>query len=106
MYKVFDLTGKVAVVTGGGRGIGGAIAIALANDGASVSIFDMNKVSADKVVAEISNEGGTASSFECDASSAKNVLDAFRSALGDETLDILINNAGIAYIGNVTHINN
>ncbi len=97
----FDLTGKQAIVTGGGSGIGRAIAMALAEHGAQVLILDLNEENIESVVSEISSGGGKASGAMCDVSDAKNVAEVFKKKLGDQTLDILINNAGIAHIGNL-----
>ena len=97
MKKVFDLSGKKAVVTGGGSGIGKAISMALANNGAMVSILDMNEGNAQDVVLEIKEAGGEAIAVKCDVSNEQNVKDA----MGGKPIDILINNAGIAHIGNV-----
>lgn len=99
MKKLFDLSGKRAIVTGGGSGIGRAISIALANNGAHVSIFDLNMDNADAVALEITNAGGEATAVKCDVSDEKSV----KRAMDNSTIDILINNAGIAHIGNVSN---
>ena len=90
------LDGKVALVTGGGRGIGRAIALALAGAGAAVVVTgrDMSKLGA--VQAEITASGGTALALACDVADSGAVAAAFaqaRAALGP--IDILVNNAGI-----------
>jgi NAD(P)-dependent dehydrogenase (short-subunit alcohol dehydrogenase family) len=90
------LDGKVALVTGGGRGIGRAIALALAGAGAAVVVTgrDMGKLEA--VRAEIAAGGSTALALGCDVADAGTVAVAFaqaRAALGP--VDILVNNAGI-----------
>lgn len=95
----FNLTGKRAIVTGGGSGIGKAIAIALAENGASVLILDLNEENIATVISEITSSGGKASGATCDVSNEKNVAEVFKKELGDRPLDILINNAGIAHIG-------
>lgn len=97
MSKLFDLSGKRAVVTGGGSGIGKAISLALASNGAMVSILDMNMDNAQEVVLEIKRSNGEAAAVICDVSNEQSVKDAF----GGKPIDILINNAGIAHIGNV-----
>ena len=61
----FDLKGKTAVVTGGGSGIGRAIAMALAGNGALVQIFDLKKEEGLQVVTEIKDNGGNAFAHEC-----------------------------------------
>lgn len=95
MNSFFDLSGKKAIVTGGGSGIGEAIAKTLAAKGADVYILDLNQ----PVLDDDLNEKGDISFIKCDVSNGVSVQKAF-SSIGDE-LDILINNAGIAHIGNV-----
>jgi NAD(P)-dependent dehydrogenase (short-subunit alcohol dehydrogenase family) len=101
MMKKFDLSGKKAIVTGGGSGIGRAIAKTLAGQGAEVFILDRDLEAARRVVEEIRSAGGLASAFRCDVSQGKQVTAVFREALQGSRLDILINNAGIAHVGNI-----
>jgi 3-oxoacyl-[acyl-carrier protein] reductase len=93
------LAKKVALVTGGSRGIGAAIAKRLAADGATVAItYSKDANSASKVVKEIEQAGGKAIAFQADAANAeavKNAVEKTVSALGD--IDILVNNAGTAF---------
>ena len=89
--------GKVAVVTGGGRGIGRAIATVLAARGAAVAVWDLNLENAEKTVAAIRETGGTAIAVGGDVSVATEVSAAAaqtRAELGAVT--ILVNNAGIS----------
>jgi NAD(P)-dependent dehydrogenase (short-subunit alcohol dehydrogenase family) len=97
----FDLTGKKAIVTGGGSGIGKAIAIALAEQGAEVNILEVNAKPAKETAAEIKAKGGKANAYACDVSIQKDVLKTVEAITENGSLDILINNAGIALIGNV-----
>jgi NAD(P)-dependent dehydrogenase (short-subunit alcohol dehydrogenase family) len=94
---MFSLQQKIAVVTGGGSGIGRAISETFAKAGALVHIIELNKEAAAEVVAEITKEGGQATAHSCDVSVQKNVADLV-AQIGD--IDILVNNAGIAHIGN------
>jgi NAD(P)-dependent dehydrogenase (short-subunit alcohol dehydrogenase family) len=90
------LDGKVAVVTGAGRGIGRAIALKLANEGAAVAIGDVIDNDVGKVVEEIQTRGGHASGQQCDVSKCEQAEGLLKHAIeifGD--LDILVNNAGI-----------
>jgi len=103
MRKIFNLTGKNAIVTGGGSGIGKAIAIALAGNGANVIILELNSENGQQVVDEIIAENGQASCIACDVSNSKSVVAAFNEALEGKQLDILVNNAGIAHVGNVSN---
>lgn len=91
------LTGKVALVTGASKGIGAAIALRLADDGAVVAVnYSSSKEGADRVVAEISRRGGKAVAVHGNLSipeEIKNVVEATKKALG--AIDILVNNAGV-----------
>lgn len=97
----FDLTNKRALVTGGGSGIGKAIAIALAEQGADVHILEQNEIPAKDTAAEIKATGGKAGAYACDVSDQKQVIKIVEAIKADGAIDILINNAGIAHIGNV-----
>ncbi|MGW2888497.1 SDR family oxidoreductase [Streptomyces griseoruber] len=91
-----SLQGKVAVVTGGARGIGRGIAAVLAAKGADVAVWDLNTEGAEKTAAEIQAAGGTAVAVGGDAADAEAVARSAaltREALGPVT--ILVNNAGI-----------
>ncbi len=92
---MFSLKGKSAVITGGGSGIGKAISVLFAKQGATVHIMELNKESADLTVLEI-KEFGEAYSYSCDVANQKQVNELFKN-IG--TIDILVNNAGIAHIG-------
>ena len=73
------LTGKIALVTGGSRGIGAAIARRLAGDGASVAItYAANKDAADKVVSELSASGADSLAIKADAGDAEEAASAVR----------------------------
>lgn len=97
----FDLTGKTAIVTGGGSGIGRAIAKALAGNGATVHIFDLKEEEAQEVLTEIKEVGGNAHAHSCNVADQEQVKEVVTSIGQKRTIDILINNAGIAHIGNV-----
>ena len=99
--KIFDLSGKNAIVTGGGSGIGKAVAMALAGNGAEVSILEFNKENGHNVADAIMTSGGKAAYTYCDVSDIESVNSAFNEAGGELPLDILVNNAGIAHIGNL-----
>jgi 3-oxoacyl-[acyl-carrier protein] reductase len=91
------LAGKVAVVTGASKGIGAAIAKALAAAGAAVVVnYSSSKEGADRVVEEIAGEGGKAIAIQGDVSKAADVKRLFaetKKAFG--SLDVLVNNAGV-----------
>ncbi len=93
-----ELRGKVAVVTGSGRGIGRAIALAFAKEGARVAVNCLHKENAEKVVKEIKKSGGDAIAVSGDVSSAKDVKKIFDAAVKKfRRVDILVNNAGIVH---------
>ena len=92
-----DLTGKVALVTGGSRGIGKAICLELAARGAAVFVnYHRNADAAAEVVAEITAGGGEATALQADVQSADHVPALFKEVTSAQgKLDILVNNAGI-----------
>jgi 2-keto-3-deoxy-L-fuconate dehydrogenase len=95
---MFSLTGKKAVITGGGSGIGRAISLLFARQGAEVHIIELSAEAGQPVAAEIQAAGGTAHVHATDVAQQAQVLAAFQ-AIG--SVDILVNNAGIAHVGNV-----
>lgn len=88
---LFDLSGRVAVVTGGGGGLGSAIAIGLAGAGASIVVLDINQELADNVVQEIRSNGGEARAMSCNVT-VKSDFEEVNKTL--DTIDILVNSAG------------
>ena len=96
-----DLSGKIALVTGGGRGIGRACCAALAEAGASVAInYSRSAEAAEEVRGEIEASGGLARAYQADVSSFDDVTAMFERVKEDfGTLDILVNNAGVIQDG-------
>lgn len=92
-----DLTGKVALVTGGSRGIGAATAQRLARAGATVALsYNASPDRAQAVVDEITQSGGTAQAYQADAADAGAVAGLVEQVVADHGgLDILVNNAGV-----------
>ena len=95
------LTGKVAVVTGASRGIGRAIALRLAQEGAAVVInYNGSKERAQEVKTEIESAGGTAQIMQCDVADAASCDEMFQTIMKEfGRIDILVNNAGITRDG-------
>jgi NAD(P)-dependent dehydrogenase (short-subunit alcohol dehydrogenase family) len=93
---MFSLQDKQAVITGAGSGIGRAVALLLARQGAWVYVADINEGQAQEVVKEIEAEGGKASALAGDVSNQQQVGQLFS---GLSRIDILVNSAGVSHIG-------
>ncbi len=99
------LTGKVAVVTGGGRGIGRGIALRLARDGADIALIDVRPDGINAVADEVSQLGSKATTFVADVSDREQVFAAVdHAAAALDGFDIMVNNAGIALVGPITDV--
>lgn len=94
---MFKLDGKIAAVTGGGSGIGRAVAKVFSKQGATVHIIDVSVENTQQVLAEIESGGGKAFAYACDVSDQRQVNEVFQKITG---INILVNNAGIAHVGN------
>lgn len=96
METKIDLTGKVAIVTGGGSGIGQGVALALAEAGVSVVICGRRKEALEETARMIEEEGGRVTIVQADVSQTPDVQRVVKAALDAfGRVDILINNAGI-----------
>jgi NAD(P)-dependent dehydrogenase (short-subunit alcohol dehydrogenase family) len=99
---MFDLTRKVAAVTGGGSGIGEAIALLFAKQGAQVAVVDVDEPAARRTADRIAAAGGQARALRADVTERASVHAAFVNIEADlGRLDILVNNAGVAHVGTV-----
>ncbi len=95
---MFKLEEKIAAITGGGSGIGRAVAKVFSKQGATVHIIDVSAENAQKVAGEIESAGGKAFTYACDVSNQQQVYEVFQKIA---QINILVNNAGIAHVGNV-----
>ncbi len=95
---MFSLKDKKAIVTGGGSGIGRAIAVLFAKQGAEVHIIELSEENSKDVLEEIKVNGGKALAYSCNIANQQEVI-ATLGKIGN--FNILVNNAGIAHIGKV-----
>jgi 2-keto-3-deoxy-L-fuconate dehydrogenase len=97
---MFRLDNKIAIVTGGGSGIGKAISILFSQQGATVCILDVDEAS-NTVVDGIKQSNGNASFYKCNIANQTEVKNIVEQIVQQHSaIDILVNNAGIAHIGN------
>jgi len=97
----FSLKNKNVVITGGGSGIGKAIAETLSIQGAYVHILDYDIDSANETAQDIKAQNFLANAYFCDVSNLQQVSKTIASIASLGSIDILINNAGIAHVGNI-----
>src|SRR5690242_4239442 len=95
-HQLFDVAGRVVIVTGGGRGLGAALARGFAEAGARLAIGDQDAQTAEASAARIRERGGQAVAAGCDITDPRQfqaLIDLARERYG--ALDVLVNNAGI-----------
>ncbi len=103
--NVTRLSGKVALISGGGTGIGRAIALAFAREGASVALAGRRPEKLRAVTGEVKKLGGKASAVECDVTRGKDVERAVRETVKQfGRLNVLVNNAGALHVSTVESI--
>lgn len=97
---VFNLKDKVSIITGGGSGIGKAIATVFAQQGSKVCILDLNKVAVDEAITEMHKQHFQAKGYPCNVANQLEVSDTIDTIVKEfGRIDILVNCAGIAHIG-------
>jgi 2-keto-3-deoxy-L-fuconate dehydrogenase len=97
----FSLKHKNVVVTGGGSGIGKAISIVFAGQGAHVHILELHFDNAKETLTEIKRTGGLTTGYACNVADQKGINNVVKTILKTGNIDILVNNAGIAHVGNI-----
>jgi len=99
---MFSLKNKVAIITGGGSGIGKTICKIFAQQGATVCIVDFDEAAGKSTELEIQAGGGLATFYKCDVSNQQQVATVVKNIITvHQQINILINNAGVAHVGNV-----
>jgi len=91
----------VAIVSGGGSGIGQAIALRFAANGAAIRIADISPQQGEATAKLITSAGGQATIYACDVTDQRQVRETFQQLFAKERVHILVNNAGISHIGTV-----
>ncbi|PJN86936.1 SDR family oxidoreductase [Bacillus sp. mrc49] len=95
---LFDLTGKTAIITGGGRGLGEQIATGFAEAGANVVLCSRNKQACDEVASKIEGLGVRALSIKCDITNPPDVQEVVNETFREfGSIDILVNNSGASW---------
>lgn len=95
MKNLFDIQGKVVVITGGGGVLCGEMARALARAGAKVAVLDLFEAAAGKVADQIASDGGTAMAVKCNVLDRAAIVEAREKVLAAyDRIDVLINGAG------------
>ncbi len=97
----FRLDTKIAIITGGGSGIGRSIALKFASRGATVHLLDIKADQASQVMELINDQGGKCHFHPCNVTKQEEVLMTFNVISTTGKIDILVNNAGIGFVGNV-----
>ena len=102
---LMSYAGKSAIVTGGATGIGHALAVCLAKEGATVAIADIDLNQAQSVVAEIESAGGQAHAYQCDVADQDQVSEVFARAFEDlGTIEFAFINAGVVQLGKLEEL--
>ena len=105
MKKKFNLENKTIIITGGASGIGKAIGLATAEQGANIIILDLNKKEILKTVGEVKKNGSISEGYLCDVSNQSKVFSTIKKISKTHSIDVLINCAGISHIGSIESVN-
>lgn len=98
LILIMSMAGKIAIVTGGGSGFGAEICRKFVEEGARVSVLDVNEEGGRRVASEIASDGKTAQFMRCDVSKREDVARAVRDTLAAHgRIDVYVNNAGITH---------
>lgn len=100
----FSLKNKTVLITGGGSGIGKAIAVTFAAQGAKTHILDFNETTAKETKEKINSSGAIGEVHVCDVSNQKAVNAVVDQIAKNDRIDILINNAGVSHVGNIESV--
>src|SRR5258706_4962188 len=104
--SVTRLSGKVALITGGGTGIGRAIALAFTREGASVAVAGRRLEKLQEVISEVQKQGGAGLAVDCDVTRARDVERAVKGTVERfGRLNVLVYNAGTLHVSTVEGIN-
>ena len=98
---IFRLDGKIAIVTGGCSGIGRAIGVRFAAQGAKIHVLDLSLKDAEGTCRQIGAAAGRAEAHVCDVTDQEQVIVTFQQLAAEGQISILVNNAGISHIGTV-----
>ena len=102
MENAFSLKGRTAIITGGNRGIGKGVSLAMAQVGANIAIFCRDIDKAKETLDELEQYGGKYKAYRCDVLKQDSVKKAVEEAVADfNRIDILVNNSGIACSGDL-----
>ncbi|MDH3245656.1 MAG: SDR family oxidoreductase [Saprospiraceae bacterium] len=99
----FNLEGKVSVITGAASGIGRAIAMVFAMQGSRVHLLDTNLAGLNKLAESLSSDGHEAKSHQVDVTDQNQVISIFDDIESESPINILVNNAGIGFVGKLEH---
>lgn len=101
---MFNLDDKTVIITGGASGIGKAMAIVFARQGGKIHIIDVDEKGAEETVDLIKSEGGNIIFEKCDITSQKQTEEIIMGIASEGPINILVNNAGIAHVGNIEQV--